>query len=101
MKPRVRFAVILLTLLVALSPLSAARPVAAAAPSSVRYFSETGHNIATRIKSFYEAHGDLRIFGLPLTEVITENGMQVQYFERARFELHPELPDAFFVSLTQ
>ncbi len=101
MKPRLRFAVILMTVLVALSPLSTAHPAAAAAPTSVRYFAETGHNIATRIKNFYEANGDVRIFGLPLTDVITENGMQVQYFERARFELHPELPDAFFVSLTQ
>jgi hypothetical protein len=26
--------------------------------------------------------------------------MQVQYFERARFELHPELPAPYYVSLT-
>ena len=79
-----------------------ARPVTAAPEvgPSLRYFSETGHNISGGIKAFYEAHGDVAIFGLPLTEVIVENGLEVQYFERARFELHPELPSAYYVSLT-
>lgn len=79
-------------------------PPAAAAPATampnVRYFRETGHNISGQIRAFYESKGDVRIFGLPLTEVFTENGQQVQYFERARFELHPELPKAYYVSLT-
>jgi len=65
-----------------------------------RYFSETGHNIAGAIRTFYETHGDLAIFGLPLTEVVTEGGRDVQYFERARFELHPELAPQYYVSLT-
>ncbi len=85
-----------------LGSLSSVKPAAAApdgAPA-VRYFSETGHNIVGEIKAFYEARGDVRVFGLPLTEVIAENGRQVQYFERARFELHPELPSAYYVSLT-
>jgi hypothetical protein len=64
------------------------------------YFPETGHNVGMAIKRFYDTHGGLEIFGLPLTEVIAEDGMQVQYFERARFELHPELPPEFYVSLT-
>lgn len=55
-----------------------------------RYFPETGHHISFEIKRFYENRGGLEIFGLPLTEVINENGQQVQYFERARFEIHPE-----------
>jgi hypothetical protein len=64
------------------------------------YFPETGHNVGLAIKRFYDAHGGLEIFGLPLTEVFVEDGIQVQYFERARFELHPELPPEFYVSLT-
>ena len=28
------------------------------------------------------------IFGYPITEVLVEDGRHVQYFERARFELH-------------
>ncbi len=64
------------------------------------YFPQTGHNVGLAIKRFYDAHGGLDIFGLPLTEVFVEDGMMVQYFERARFELHPELPQEFYVSLT-
>jgi hypothetical protein len=64
------------------------------------YFPETGHNIGMAIKRFYDTHGGLDIFGLPLTEVFAEDGLMVQYFERARFELHPELPREFYVSLT-
>jgi VanW like protein len=76
----------------------------AAAPTSPRsqfaYIPATGHNIGRAIKRFYETHGGLTIFGLPLTELIEQDGMQVQYFERARFELHPELPAPHYVSLT-
>ena len=55
-----------------------------------RYFPETGHNIMFEVKRFFENRGNLEVFGLPLTEIITENGQQVQYFERARLEIHPE-----------
>lgn len=55
-----------------------------------RYFPQTGHHISFAIKEFYERQGGLEVFGYPITEVITENGQQVQYFERARFEIHPE-----------
>jgi hypothetical protein len=64
------------------------------------YFPETGHNIGLAIKRFYDSHGGVDIFGLPLTELFDEDGMKVQYFERARFELHPELPPEYYVSLT-
>jgi hypothetical protein len=98
-------------LLLAASALAAALlwPVAplAAAPASdplpatgFAFFPETGHNVGLAIKRFYDTHGGLDIFGLPLTEVFDEDGLKVQYFERARFELHPELPPEFYVSLT-
>lgn len=78
-----------------------ARPASAAEGLlALRYFSETGHNISGAIKTFYETRGDVRNFGLPLTEVVVENGRQVQYFERARFELHPQLPTQHYVQLT-
>src|SRR6266496_2918943 len=64
------------------------------------YYPETGHNVGLAIKRFYDSHGGLDIFGLPLTELFDEDGLRVQYFERARFELHPELPPEFYVSLT-
>jgi VanW like protein len=97
-----------LTLLAALvwpPPFAVAAPTPAPTPADpppgFAYFPETGHNIGLKIKRFYDTHGGLDIFGLPLTEVFSEDGLQVQYFERARFELHPELPPEFYVSLTR
>jgi hypothetical protein len=58
-----------------------------------RYFDETGHNVWGTFLAFYEAHGGEAAFGQPLTEPINEAGIQVQYFEHARFELHPDAPD--------
>jgi len=40
------------------------------------------------------------VFGYPRTEAIPEDGRTVQYFQRARFELHPENPQLFQVQLT-
>lgn len=78
-----------------------ARPaVAQTTGAGFAYFAETGHNLGLAIKRFYDGHGGIDIFGLPLTEVFDEDGVRVQYFERARFELHPELPPEFYVSLT-
>lgn len=94
----------LTVLLVAGTIGSVAPPKALAAPTPstpFRYFKETGHNIGGRIKTFYEQNGGVAIFGLPLTEVIKEGSLEVQYFERAKFELHPELDQAYYVSLTQ
>jgi hypothetical protein len=79
------------------------RAAAAPAPavSPFRYFRETGHNIGARIKTYFDANGGVATFGLPLTEVFQEGNFQVQYFERARFELHPEFEPSYYVSLTQ
>jgi len=90
---------LLAALFVPLAPVSAAVAAAPALPG-FQYFPETGHNIGLKIKRFYDSHGGLDIFGLPLTEVFEEDGLQAQYFERARFELHPELPPEFLVSLS-
>lgn len=55
------------------------------------YFVETGHSLANGFKHFWENNGGLRVFGYPITEELREGGQAVQYFERARFEYHPEL----------
>jgi hypothetical protein len=104
MPPRLPLLVVITLAAALFLPLApaAAAPARAPAPPppGFAYFPETGHNIGLKIKRFYDSHGGLDIFGLPLTEVFTEDGLQVQYFERARFELHPELPPEFYVSLT-
>ena len=60
-----------------------------AAPSSV-YFSQTGHTLSDQFLNFWRENGGLSIFGFPISEPFDQGGFKVQYFERARFELHPE-----------
>ncbi len=63
-------------------------------PSAPHFFGETGHAIAPQFWDYWSGHG-LDLFGLPLSEAQTEvsptNGQPylTQWFERARFELHP------------
>ena len=67
---------------------SAARRAAQLATASSSR--QTGHSIGGAFRTYWQAHGGLAAFGLPLTEEITENGRTVQWFERARFELNPQ-----------
>jgi hypothetical protein len=57
------------------------------------YFPATGHHLSNRsgFLDFWRANGQVMVFGYPITEEIIEDGKLVQYFERARFEFHPEL----------
>jgi hypothetical protein len=60
------------------------------------FFPETGRTLSSGFRAYWEANGGLTQFGLPLTdefgELNPEDGRTytVQYFERARFEYHPE-----------
>lgn len=54
------------------------------------YFKETGHNLSNTFKRYWEGKGGLALYGFPISEEFQENGFTVQYFERARFEYHPE-----------
>ncbi len=54
------------------------------------YFPQTHHNLGGGFRDYWQAHGGLPIFGYPLTEEFQEGGYTVQYFERNRFEFHPE-----------
>ena len=60
------------------------------------FFTETGHNLGNAFLSFWQRNGGLAVFGYPISEEIVEtneaDGRQytVQYFERNRFEWHPE-----------
>jgi hypothetical protein len=68
----------------------------------VWYFPATKHLIGTPFRTYWKNRGGLAIFGLPIGEAQIEEGRLVQYFERARFELHPELAGtAYEVQLGQ
>lgn len=61
-----------------------------------RFFPEVGHTLGSPFKAYWDSHGGLPIFGFPLSEPFEEksatdgNTYVVQYFERNRFEYHPE-----------
>ena len=80
---------------------------AAKAIADARFFTETGHNLSGRFREYWEQRGGLPIYGFPITEEFEEvsptNGKpyRVQYFERARFEYHPENPAPYDVLLGQ
>ena len=96
-------------------------PAVRAAPGCL-YFDETRHNLCNQEGSqgfmrFWQTHGlefdgiggtsyveSLALFGYPVTEAYTETnstGDQIltQWFERARFEWHPNHPEPFRVLL--
>ena len=52
--------------------------------------SPTGHDVAGRFQTFYDQSGGLPVFGYALSGPVYENNVFVQYFERQRFEYHPE-----------
>ena len=58
-------------------------------PDSI-YFPQTHHNVSAAFLTYWQKNGALSIFGYPISEPFLEGGYTVQYFERARFELHPE-----------
>ncbi len=67
----------------------------ASATAEARIFPETGIAIDEPFRSYWEAHGGLPLFGFPISPVLDEPGEDgisrpVQYFERARFEHHPD-----------
>lgn len=57
-------------------------------------FPETGKFLHGAFRNFWEANGGLPVFGFPISdehmEQTSEGLFQVQYFERSRFELHPD-----------
>ena len=59
--------------------------------------------ISGRFLEFWEANGGLDVFGYPLTPAFTEQTPEgvflVQYFERQRFEYHPEFERPYDVLL--
>ena len=65
-------------------------PQSLSATDHTVFFPETDMSVSFGFKRFFEERGGLDIFGYPITPEIQEHGFTVQYFQRARFEYHPE-----------
>lgn len=88
-------------------------PEDTASDAGCDFFPETGHRLCHGFQGYWEAHGldfgdpdvsfreSLALFGYPISEEFTdlETGLTVQYFERARFEHHPDNPEPYTVLL--
>ena len=68
-----------------------------------RFFPETGHTVSGAFLEKYNSipNGE-EIYGYPITDAFDDDsiGFRVQYFEKARLELHPEAPTDLRVQLT-
>jgi hypothetical protein len=64
--------------------------------TAVSYFPPVQHTLRGVFRAYWRSHGGLAQFGYPLTEQFSEKNPTdgkvyvVQYFERNRFEAHPE-----------
>jgi hypothetical protein len=68
------------------------------------WFPETSHTVSGKILQYWNQYGGLAQFGFPLSEAFDEistdgKTYSTQYFERARFEVHPEKQAPYEVEL--
>jgi hypothetical protein len=67
-----------------------------AAAATCRYVPEMRHSLCLPFWNYWRQNGGLERFGYPISEPLDEEiegqTYQVQYFERRRIELHPQLP---------
>ncbi len=70
------------------------------------WFPQTGHNVPGDFFLYWSSNGGIAQFGLPLSEPFQQQledgkSYRVQYFERARFEYHPENQAPYTILLGQ
>jgi hypothetical protein len=60
-------------------------------PDRCRRFPD-GYQVCLAFLDFFDANGGEAVFGWPISNFENHNGRISQYFEKARFEWHPEFP---------
>ena len=59
----------------------------------------TGLWVRGEFYAYFRTHCGLEVFGYPLPEEFVDQGLRVQYFQKARMEWHPENPNPYKVQL--
>jgi hypothetical protein len=77
------------------TPSPATSPTAAPTPPPIQFFPQTDYSVGFGFLHFFQKHGGVTVFGYPISQempVLQPDGqiLTVQYFQRARFEYHPE-----------
>jgi len=67
---------------------------------SLRCFTATGHTVGGNFLRYFEAIGGVESLGYPISQPLEQEGRQVQYFEYARLEDHPDNPGRPVVKLS-
>ncbi len=57
-------------------------------PPDTVYFPQTGHNLRGGFLTFWRENGRATFLGNPISEAFDQGGRAVQYFDKARVELH-------------
>jgi peptidoglycan-N-acetylglucosamine deacetylase len=63
------------------------------------YFSPTGQYLEGDFLEFWWKYGGMPVFGYPVSPELKQDGMTVQYFERAVLEMHPDNPSEWQILL--
>ncbi len=71
-------------------PPLAVREIPTATDPNCAYFDTTGHAVCFQFRRFFETTGGVDLYGYPIAPQQIEGNRIVQYFQRARFEWHPE-----------
>jgi hypothetical protein len=78
-------------------------PPPAAVPGGLN-FPQTGYGVSGRFRTFWQQNGAVEVLGYPISPEVQETLSDgqvhtVQYFERARLELHPQNPAPYDVQV--
>jgi len=63
-------------------------------PDNIFYAGETGHFIKEPFLSYWQAKGGSNLLGNPISEQFAQNGLIMQYFERALLDYNPQATGA-------
>ena len=77
------------------------QPITINNPLACRSFAESPHAVCFAFLDFFENNGDIAQFGYPISPFEYQDGIIVQYFQKARFEWRPSNPSGKRVVLSE